>query len=450
MRNNGKRELTMTLFDKNNINDFSAPMPMQGVSHNGKIKEVALEIAKRSNSFRIASRKALYLQRKVVYDRIAAAHKVEPNVILFCSFDGRSYSDSPRAIYEYMLAHSEYDKYTFIWAFRDPYRYKDILDNPRTYIIQSGTASYEEQLAKSKYWVFNYRVADHIYPKNDQVYVQLWHGTPLKKLGYDISISDNAMNSKKEIRSKYDTDANKFNFLLAPSEFAKEKFISAWNLIEKGKENCVIVEGYPRNDYLINHKSEDRDKIKRELGIPVDKKVILYAPTWRDNQHNSKLGYVYTTEVDFDLLKQELADDYIIVFRAHYLVANSFDFEKYNGFIFDASRINDINSLYVASDMLITDYSSVFFDYANLDRPMLFYMYDYEKYASQIRGFYMDVNELPGPIVKTSAELINCIKNSDKILKDNKEKYAKFKAKYTYLDDGMSSKRVAEIITGEK
>lgn len=439
----------MTLYSKSNIHDFNAPSVEEGANQNGKIKEIALEIAKKNITFRIASRKALYYQRKLIYDRIAAANKVEENVILFSSFDGRSYSDSPRAIYEYMLSSSDYDKYTFIWAFRDPYRFKDILDNPRTYIIQSGTSSYEQQLAKSKYWVFNYRIADHLYPKDDQIYIQLWHGTPLKRLGYDIDVSDNVMNTKTEIRKRYDIEATKFSYLFAASEFAKEKFISAWNLKANGKENSVIVAGYPRNDYLINHKSEDKEVIRRELGLLTDKKIILYAPTWKDNQHNSKLGgYVYTPEADFDLLKKELSDEYIIVFRAHYLISNSFDFEKYNGFIIDASGVNDINRLYIASDMLITDYSSVFFDYANLDKPILFYMYDYEKYATKIRGFYMDVNELPGPIVKTSEELIDSIKNAQEIFDSSREKYEKFKEKYNYLDDGTASKRVAQIITG--
>ena len=125
------------------------------------------------------------------------------------------------------------------------------------------------------------------------MYVQLWHGTPLKRLGYDISISDNAMNSKEEIRQKYKVDAEKFKYILAPSAFAAEKFISAWNLQAVGKADTVLEAGYPRNDFLINHTPEDEAQIKRELGLPMDKKVILYAPTWRDNQHDAKLGYVF-------------------------------------------------------------------------------------------------------------------------------------------------------------
>ena len=234
-------------------------------------------------------------------------------------------------------------------------------------------------MQKAKYWIFNYRVADHQYPKKNQIYVQCWHGTPLKKLGYDLENTDNAMNSKKEIRFKYKTDAKKINYFLSPSKFATERFISAWNLKEIKKEGCIIEEGYPRNDFLYNYTKQDLSKIKEKLNINnINKKVILYAPTWRDNQHQSGVGYTYKTEVDFEKLQKELGQDYIILFRAHYLVANEFNFEKYKGFIYDVSKIDDINELYIISDILITDYSSVFFDYANLKKPIIFYMYDFE------------------------------------------------------------------------
>ena len=220
---------------------------------------------------------------------------------------------------------------------------------------------------------------------------------------------------------------------------------------EVKKENCVIEEGYPRNDFLINYTSDDIKRIKEKLEInKIDKKIILYAPTWRDNQHTSGIGYTYKTEIDFDNLQKELGQDYIILFRAHYLVANTFDFKKYEGFIYNVSNIDDVNELYIISDILITDYSSVFFDYANLKRPIIYYMYDLDKYKDDIRGFYIDLNELPGNIVKTKEELIKEIKDVSNNFSYN-EKYKKFNEKYNYLDDGNASKRVVgRVILNEK
>ena len=184
----------------------------------------------------------------------------------------------------------------------------------------------------------------------------------------------------------------------------------------------------------------------RNLNInDIKKKVILYAPTWRDNQHQSGIGYTYKTEVDFEKLQKELGQDYIILFRAHYLVANEFNFEKYKGFIYDVSKIDDINELYIISDILITDYSSVFFDYANLKRPIIFYMYDFEQYKNNIRGFYIDLKELPGSITKTEDELIKEIKKMNNNFKYNKI-YEEFNKKYNYLDDGKATERVINKI----
>ena len=197
---------------------------------------------------------------------------------------------------------------------------------------------------------------------------------------------------------------------------------------------------------MINHKKSDINKIKKELSIPKNKKVILYAPTWRDDQHTSGVGYTYKTEADFSYLKDKLEEEYIILFRAHYFVANSFDFSKYANFVYDVSKVDDINDLYIISDVLITDYSSVFFDYANLKRPLIFFMYDLEYYEKDLRGFYIDLDELPGDIVKEEKDIVNILKNIEKYNQKHSTKYSKFNKKYNYLEDGKASSRVIERV----
>lgn len=255
------------------------------------------------------------------------------------------------------------------------------------------------------------------------------------------------MNNLSEIKKRYKEEAKKFSYFLSPSKFASDRFISIWNMKEVEKENCVLELGYPRNDFLYNYTENDIKDIKEKIGIAnIEKKIILYAPTYRDNQHASGVGYTYKTEVDFDKLKQKLGQDYIILFRAHWLVANEFDFDKYKGFIFDVSNYDDINDLYVLADMLITDYSSVFFDYANLRKPILFYMYDLEAYRDDIRGFYLDLKELPGPILKTEDEIIDNIKKFSSGVEFYNNTYKEFNQKFNYLDDGNAAKRVLETI----
>jgi len=406
------------------------------------MKVMLMNIVKKNVFLRKIARKITYIKKLISFKLRTFRIKTDDKTAIFFAFRGKSYTCSPRAIYEYMLSDEEYKDFNFIWAFKEPEKYEYLLENRNTQIIKFGGREYRRALAKSKYWFFNYRVADHIYPKKDQVYVQCWHGTPLKKLGYDLKNTNNAMNSEQEIHEKYKLDAKKFKYILSPSKFASEKFASAWNLVNTNMAYKVLEKGYPRNDFLYNYKQDDVSRTVENLKLPKNKKIILYAPTWRDDQHEVGVGYTYKTEVDFDFLRKELENEYIILFRAHYLVANSFDFEKYKGFIYDVSNVDNINDLYIISDVLVTDYSSVFFDYANLKRPMVFYMYDYEKYKDDLRGFYIDIQELPGKITKTENELIEAIRETEKFTYS--EKYKEFNKKYNYLDDGQASKRVVK------
>ena len=402
------------------------------------LKKKIFNLAKKNKTFRVAARggrDALYRAKMTLDEPFG---KIDDRKVYFQTFSGRGYSDSPKAMYEYMMKAPEYADFRFVWSFKEPEKFS-FLKNSRTEVVKFRSRADNKALRTAKYWISNYRMLDHQHPRKGQIYVQCWHGTPLKRLGYDLEASDNSMNSIGEIRSKYRTDAKKFSYLISPSPFCTEKFATAWNLVKTGQTHKIIEEGYPRNDHLINATAEERTELRKKLGVD-GKKVILYAPTWRDNQHTSGQGYTYKTEVDFDKLRKELGDEYIILFRAHYLVANSFDFDRYRGFVEDVSSYSDINDLYIASDILVTDYSSVFFDYSNLERPVIFYMYDLEHYANEMRGFYLSLDELPGPIVKDEGALIKEIRAAEDWEPD--EKYISFKERFNPYEDGNSSKRV--------
>ncbi|MGN0681965.1 MAG: CDP-glycerol glycerophosphotransferase family protein [Candidatus Fimisoma sp.] len=410
-----------------------------------KIKKEIYNVIKRNKALRRMARKARTCAFFAGFWLSAPSADVNEKKVYFNTFGGRGYSDSPKALYEEMLMDDFFNDYEFVWSFFEPDKYRFLEQNKKTKVVKAGTREESRELRTSKYWISNYKMLDYQKPTKKQIYVQCWHGTPLKRLGFDIKKSDNAMNSVEEIREKYTTDAMRFSYLISPSSFATEKFITAWNLDKLKKRNVIIEEGYPRNDRLINSSEGDIRAIKQKIGIGQDnRKVILYAPTWRDNQHTSGVGYTYKTEVDFDILQNNLSDEYIILFRAHYLVANKFDFDKYSKFIYNVSEWDDINDLYLAADILITDYSSVMFDFSNLKRPIIFYMYDLEEYKDNLRGFYLSTDELPGPIVQDEEGLISAIHSCKDWNPD--EKYSDFNKKYNYLDDGKVSKRVIDKI----
>ena len=409
-----------------------------------KIRVFLENIAKKSDLIRTTLRFGRLTLLRMLY-LVHYPKKVDQKRVLFESFVGRKYCDSPKAIYEYLLNSEEFKDYEFVWFFLNPNDGAHLANNPRTRVVKHGSREYFKLYATSKYWITNSRISDAILKKKNQIYLQCWHGTPLKKLGFDIKVEEgNSMNSIKDIHYKYQVDSKKYTYLLSPSAFCTEKFTSAFNLKAVGKEDIIIEKGYPRNDYLVNYHQSDIERVKKALNLPSDKKIILYAPTWRDNQHQSGLGYTYKTEVDFDRLRKELGDEYVILFRAHYFVANKFDFSKYAGFVYNASLYDDINDLYIISDILITDYSSVFFDYSILKRPIIYYMYDLQEYQQVLRDFYISLDELPGKIVETEDALLEAIGNVDALTYD--EKYKKFNDTYTYLDDGKAAERVVKFV----
>lgn len=402
-------------------------------------------IAKYIYPARKLMRKLIYLWRRSRYFLHGIGKKTDDKLIVFESFNGKNFSDTPLAVYEYMMNEPKYNDFKFVWVFNDPDKYIPLLSSKRTRVVKHNSNECEKVFSNAKYWILNYRALDHLIPRSNQVYVQCWHGIPLKRLGYDIEVSDNAMNSKSEIRSKYYTDSKRFKYLLSPCAKTSEIFKSAWNLNNSDYESKIIELGYPRNDVLMNFKTNQINEIKNKLGIgDVDKKIILYAPTWRDNQHSINKGYTYKLNIDFDMLKKSLEDEYLILFRAHYLVRNFFDFDKYNGFVYDVSDVDNINELFLASDLLITDYSSVLFDYAILEKPIIFFMYDLKEYSENIRGFYLNLNELPGEIVETESELIKAIYETKKGI--NIAVYKDFNNKYNYLNDGNATKRFVEEV----
>ena len=410
-----------------------------------KLRAILVSIAKKNVIFRKFLRKTYHSLNKLKYMFYILFNKLDNKTILFEVYGGSGYTCSPKALYEEMLKDKFFDDYTFVWAFKDPSIHK-IKKDKRTIVVKTNSSKYFKYMSKAKYLVVNTMLSEGIIKKKKQIYIQCWHGTPLKRLRCDIEATGATMNTLDEIKKRNDIDAKRFDYFISPSKFASEKFISAFNLKALNKESIIVEQGYPRNDSLFNRSKKDIEEIKKKLKIPKNKKIIFYPPTFRDNQHKSGVGYTYKLEIDFDSLKKKFSNDYVILFRPHYLVANSFDFNKYKGFIIDVSKYDEINDLYLVSDILMTDYSSVFFDYANLKKPILFYMYDLDEYQNNLRNFYLDLDVLPGPISKTQEELENNIENIDKVITKFKSKYDKFNKRFNYLDDGKSSKRVIKEI----
>lgn len=413
-----------------------------------KIKVFLIDLAKKNRFVRKIARRLLNFTKRSGYSKYKNKYSVNDKLILFEAFNGRNYTCSPKAIYEKMITMDEFKDYKFVWAFVDPSKH-EVLEDDRLEIVVTKPPEYYKYCSMAKYWIVNSIMPEEIEKKDGQVYVQCWHGTPLKKLRYDIEVDGAVLNTVEEIRRRNDIDASRFDYFISPSKYCTEKFTSAFNLKALGKGDIIIEKGYPRNDFLFNKSEKEINAIKKKLGIPKNKKVLFYMPTFRDNQHTSGVGYTYQMELDLDRFKKKFEKEYVMLFSPHYFIANSIDLNKYKGFIINVARYDEINELYLVSDVIMTDYSSIFFDYANLKKPMLFFMYDFDVYKGRLRDFYISLDELPGPIAKTQDELEEYLVNIDKEFEKNKSKYNKFNKKYNYLDDGNASERVIKVIFKE-
>lgn len=360
--------------------------------------------------------------------------------VLFIAFHGRGYTDNPRSLYEYMIKQDRFKDYRFIWAIKNHKQKK--IDIAGAKVIEYFSIPYFYYLARSHYWVVNCKLPMYVLKKKNQVYLQTWHGTPLKKLAYDIEVPEGTTfyrsgMTEDMMHETYRQDVEKYNYMISPSAFTTEVFQSAFRI---NKER-LIETGYPRNDLLSNYSLEDVLQIKKQLGIPLDKKVLLYAPTWRDNSYVTK-GYTFKLEVHFDKWQKALQDDYVVIFKPHYLIVNDFDIDQFKGFVYFVPPEEDIRNLYIISDALITDYSSVFFDYAILNRPIYFYMYDLASYRDKLRGFYLDIyQDLPGKIIEDENLLLEEMKKPF-----DYQKMSLFNQKFNNHEDGLASQRVVNIV----
>lgn len=366
--------------------------------------------------------------------------KVDPKLILFTAFNGSAYSDNPRYIFEYMLEDEQYRDYQFIWAFKD----KQLIEGSKT--VKFNSIKYYYYLSKAKYWVFNAKMAPYYYKKSSQVYLQTWHGTPLKRLGHDIVDNGTtyyrSKQSYQQMVKSYDNDSRHWDYLIASSPFSCQVFSTAFVF---SKEKMLKI-GYPRVDYLLTVTNENILELKQRYHLPLDKKIILYAPTWRDQSFGNN-GYTFELSVDFYKWQEVLGDEYVILFKPHYLISNSYQCpEELRDFVYLMAANEDINDAYLISDILITDYSSVFFDYAVLNRPIYFYMYDFAYYEQELRGFYLDVpDELPNDIVKTEASLLQQLQ-ADKF---DFKRLARFNQKFNPWYDGLGLEKLIKEVFDE-
>lgn len=359
---------------------------------------------------------------------------VKKNRIVLASSLGKSYSGNPKALYETIVSQELDNIYECVWFYE-----KRRFDIPGKNIqVKYGRIKYLYYMATAAFWIFDARCPVFIRKRKNVSYLQTWHGTPLKKLALDMdNVYMAGEKSIEEYKENFRNNAKTWDYLISQNPFSTGVFRRAFDY--KGR---ILETGYPRNAVLFaKNNAADIADIKKSLGIPADKRVMLYAPTWRDDEASGIGKYHFSGRLDMKKMHEAFAKDTVMIIKYHYLVVDDTDWSEYGDFVHIFDQTVDISYLYLVSDILITDYSSVMFDYSLLGRPMYFYCYDIEKYKNKLRGFYFDFENMsPGPISETTEELISDIINERSL--QYADRYDEFKKTYNPWDGIDSSKKV--------
>ncbi|MFB6437260.1 CDP-glycerol glycerophosphotransferase family protein [Streptomyces sp. NPDC056411] len=374
-------------------------------------------------------------RRRVLREQHYALHRSRPlrDTVLYSSFGGRAYGDSPRAVHEELVRRGADVEH--LWAVRDGQ--STVPDTARAVVV--GSAEWYGALAHSRWVVTNTHLPRWFARRGGQRIIQTWHGTPLKRIGADLAGTLCAGLAHLAPRPRV---GRQWSVLLSPNAHSTPVLRSAL-----GFSGRVWETGLPRTDALFAADRELRAAAVRErLGIEPGRKVVLYAPTPRDDMAYDAGHHRLHLPLDLELARKELADEHVLLVRSHPLVADRLP-AHHAPFALDVSAHPDATELLLAADVLVTDYSSLAADFANTGRPMLFLTPDLPHYRDALRGFTLDFEaRVPGPLLTSTGELIDALGDLDGIAAAAAEAYADFRQEFCHRDDGGAAGRVADLM----
>lgn len=351
--------------------------------------------------------------------------------IVYVAFRGH-FSDSPRALYEELLARGVDATHTWLSA---PHTEATFPADVAT--VTFGSPESIAALEGADLVISNDHIPLDWEKRPGTTYLQTWHGTMLKRIHNDVLWAP-------EGRLAYlDQDIARWDLLLSPNAVTTERLRKAF-----GFTGPIHETGLPRNDLLSSPERDAvRARVRGELGIDEGQKVVLYTPTWRDDLvFEGNEGRDFEFPIDLDAFTERLGGDHVLLLRLHNMVMSRLEVTE-GSVVRDVCSHPDIRDLYLAADMMVTDYSSTMFDFAITGRPMVFFTYDLDRYRDQLRGFYFDLEDVaPGPLVRTSQELVDAIADIDRISEQNAARYARFQELFCHLEDGAATRRVLDLI----
>jgi CDP-glycerol glycerophosphotransferase len=357
------------------------------------------------------------------------------DVVLYESYFGKQFSDSPRDIFDELRRRRVDLEHVIV------VRDQQFKAPPGATAIAHRSTAYYEALAQARYIVTNTHLPSTFRRAQGQVILQTWHGVGTKKIGLDMAAIHFA--NKGYVDNLRNGEADNWDYLISPNPFTSPILRRAFAF-----HRTLLETGAPRNDiFHRDDRSERAVQIRQRLGIDPAKKIVLYAPTWRDNNFDGPGRYRLDLRFDLYEAARKLGDDYVIIFRKHSNVVDRLP--PGHGAVIDASDYPEVQELLLVTDVLISDYSTLMCDFANTGRPMLFYTYDLANYRDVLRGFYFDFeNDVPGPLITNEADLLPAVLDAEAIRSEYDAKYRAFADRFCQWDDGHAAERVVDAVFG--
>ncbi|MFD3565171.1 CDP-glycerol glycerophosphotransferase family protein [Streptomyces sp. NPDC058686] len=387
-------------------------------------------------------REALHSQRVKlrVYRRVLSRLPVSKGLVVFESHMGKCYGDSPRAVHEELLARGA--RVRCVWSYATSGA--GFPDGAR--LVRRWSWRYLWALARAEWWVDNQGFPHALDKPRHTTYLQTWHGSAYKRMGFDEA---RLRTRNAPEREKLRRAVGRFDHFMVRSEHDVRTLARAYGV----PEERLLRAGYPRNDRLVEARARDeregrfpRPALATELGIPDHRTVVLYAPTFRGVP---KGGQAVQLPLDVREFVRRFGDTHVLLVRAHYLEAASLPVTP-PGTVVDVSGHHDVSELLVLADVLITDYSSIMFDYALLDRPLVHFAPDLDAYAAD-RGTYFDLRtRAAGPVVETQEELLRTLGGLKEADGDWQAARRAFAADFGAYDDGGAARAAADLIQWTK
>ena len=359
--------------------------------------------------------------------RLEAAYRTAGPVplegVFFESFYGQSASCNPLAI-DRALAELRPD-ITRYWSVADA----SVAVPAGAVALVEGSTQWWNVRASARLLVVNDWLRNRYRSRRGQTVLQTWHGTPLKR----IALTRRGLRPRAAVATL--RERGRWDILLAQNPFSARVFRAAYAYLRKPWQD-----GYPRNDVLI---TGDAAALRARLGIPVDATVLLYAPTWRDDSPDDvdRLGVAAFT--------RELGNGFVTLIRGHSRsLRGGVDVRADN--VIDVTTYPDASELFLIADALITDYSSVMFDFTVTGKPVYFFTPDFDHYRDELRGFYFDLLAVsPGPVVRSPVELIAHLRQPDVATARFADRYAAWVKRFNPRDDGRAAARVVQRLLAE-